>query len=105
MEMKFSLITWVWPIDTKLGVLVADIKMQLGRPRCLRSRSTSLLLHKQIQLLLLNLSLCVPIDTNRRRWVAYTKMQLGIATQMFVLKVKITAVKIEIQLLRYSSFY
>ena len=31
-------------------------------------------------------------------------MQLGIATQMFVLKVKITAAKIENQLLHYFSF-
>jgi len=58
----------------------------------------------QIQFLLLNLTLCLPIDANRRVWVGYTKMQLGIATQMFVLKVKITAAKIENQLLRYFSF-
>jgi len=38
-----------------------------------------------------------PIDTKLAVWVAYIKTQLGIATQVFVIKVKVTVTKIEIQ--------
>ena len=37
-----------------------------------------------------NLSLRWPIDTKLAVWVAYIKRQLGIATQVFVIKVKVT---------------
>jgi len=38
-----------------------------------------------------------PIDTKLAVWVAYKKTQLGIATQVYVIKVKVTVTKIEIQ--------
>jgi len=38
-----------------------------------------------------------PIDTKLAVWVAYIKAQLWIATQMSVIKVKVTVTKIEIQ--------
>ena len=44
-----------------------------------------------------NFSLLWPIDTKLAVWVAYIKRQLGIATQVSVIKVKITVTKIEIQ--------
>ena len=38
-----------------------------------------------------------PIDTKLAVWVAYTKTQLGIATQVFVIEVKVTVTKNRIQ--------
>jgi len=38
-----------------------------------------------------------PIDTKLAVWVAYIRTQLGIATQLCVIKVKVTVTKIEIQ--------
>ena len=40
-----------------------------------------------------NLSLLWPIDTKLAVWVAYIKRQLGIATQVSVIKVKVTVTK------------
>ena len=40
-----------------------------------------------------NFSLLWPIDTKLAVWVAYTKRQLGIATQVSVIKVKVTVTK------------
>jgi len=40
-----------------------------------------------------------PIDTKLAVWVAYIKTQLGITTQVSVIKVKVTVTKIEIQFL------
>jgi len=40
-----------------------------------------------------NFSLLWPIDTKLVIWVAYIKMQLGIATHMSVIKVKVTVTK------------
>ena len=40
-----------------------------------------------------NFSLLWPIDTKLAIWVAYIKMQLGIATQVSVIKVKVTVTK------------
>jgi len=40
-----------------------------------------------------NFSLLWPIDTKLAVWVAYTKTQLGIATQVYVIKVKVTVTK------------
>jgi len=40
-----------------------------------------------------------PIGTKLDVWVAYIKTQLGIATQVYVIKVKVTVNKIEIQFL------
>ena len=40
-----------------------------------------------------NLSLLWPIDTKLAVWVAYIKRQLGIATQVSVIKVKETVTK------------
>ena len=53
----------------------------------------SLLLKIEIQFLLNNFSLLLPIDTKLAVWVAYIKMQLGIATQVYVIKVKVTVTK------------
>jgi len=50
-----------------------------------------------MQFPLYNFSLLWPIDTKLAVWVAYIKTQLGIATQVSVIKVKVT--KIEIQFL------
>ena len=40
-----------------------------------------------------NFSLLWPIDTKLAVWVAYIKRQLGIATQVYVIKVKVTVTK------------
>jgi len=40
-----------------------------------------------------NFSLLWPIDTNLAVWVAYIKTQLGIATQVSVIKGKVTVTK------------
>ena len=45
---------------------------------------------KEIQFPLNNFSLLWPIDTKLAVWVAYIKAQLWIATQMSVIKVKVT---------------
>jgi hypothetical protein len=45
------------------------------------------------------LSLLWPIDTKLGVWIAYIKRQLGVATLMPVIKVKVTFLKIEIQFL------
>jgi len=47
----------------------------------------------EIQFLLNNLSLLWPIDTKLSVWVAYIKAQLWIATQVSVIKVKVTVTK------------
>jgi len=88
---NFSLL---WPIDTKLAVWVAYIKTQLRMlPRRSRSRSRSLLLKIEMQFPLNNFSLLWSIDTNLVVWVAYIKVQLWIATQVSVIKVKVTVTK------------
>jgi len=53
----------------------------------------SLLLKIEIQFLLNNFSLLWPIDTKLAVWVAYINTQLGIATHVFVIKVKVTVIK------------
>jgi hypothetical protein len=60
---------------------------------CLWSRSGSLFLNIEIQFLLNSLSLLWPIDSKLGAWVAYIKRQLCNATQMFVIKVKVTVAK------------
>jgi len=40
-----------------------------------------------------NISLLWPFDTKLGVWVAYIKRQLGIATQVSVIKVKVTVTK------------
>jgi len=40
-----------------------------------------------------NFSLLWPIDTKLALWVTYIKTQLGIATQVSVIKVKVTVTK------------
>jgi len=47
----------------------------------------------EIQFPLNNFSLLWPIDTKLAVWVAFIKTQLGIATQMSVIKVKVTVTK------------
>jgi len=47
--------------------------------------------------LLNNFSLLWPIDIKRAVWVAYIKTQLGIATQVSVINVKVIVTKKEIQ--------
>ena len=59
------------------------------------SRSRSLLLKTEIQLQLNKLSLLWPFDSKLKVWVTYIKRQLGIVTQMSVIKV--TVAKNEIQ--------
>jgi len=56
-------------------------------------KARSLLLKIEIQFPLNNFSLLWPIDTKLAVWVAYIKMQLGIATQVSVIKVKATVTK------------
>ena len=53
----------------------------------------SLLLKIEIQFPINNFSLLWPIDTKLGVWVAYNKTQLGIATQVSVIKVKVTVTK------------
>ena len=47
----------------------------------------------EIQFPLNNFSLLWPIDTTLAVWVAYIKTQLGIATQVSVIKVNVTFTK------------
>jgi len=47
----------------------------------------------KLRFLLNNFSLLWPIDTKLAVWVAYIKRQLGIATQVTVIKVKVTVTK------------
>jgi len=47
----------------------------------------------EILFLLNNFSLLWPIDTKLAVWVADIKMQFGIATQVSVIKVKVTVTK------------
>jgi len=51
------------------------------------------LLKIEIQFPRNNFSLLWLIDTKRGVWVAYNKTQLGIATQVSVIKVKVTVTK------------
>jgi len=53
----------------------------------------SLLLKIEIQFLLNNFSLLWPIYTKLAVWVAYIKTQLGIATYVSLIKVKVTVTK------------
>jgi len=59
--------------------------------------SRSQLLKIEIQFPLNNFSLLWPIDKKLGVWVAYIKTQLGIATLVYVIKVKVTVTKLEIQ--------
>jgi len=59
----------------------------------IKVKVTVLLLKKEIQFPLNNLSLLWPIDTNFAVWVGYIKRHLGIATQVFLIKVKGTVTK------------
>jgi len=52
-----------------------------------------MLLKIEIQFPLNNFSLLWPIDTKLAVWVAYAKTQLRIATQVSVIKVKVTVTK------------
>jgi len=47
----------------------------------------------EIQFPLNNFSLLWPIDTKLAVWVAYIKRQIGIVTQVSVIKVKVTVTK------------
>jgi len=71
------------------------------------SRSRSLLLNIEIQFPLNNFSLLWHIDTKLSVWVAYIKAQSWIATQMSVIKVKVTVTKKKIQfpLNNFSLFW
>ena len=60
---------------------------------CLWSSTRSLLLKIEIQFPLNNFSLLWLIDTKLAVLVAYIKTQLGIATQVSVIKVKVTVTK------------
>jgi len=52
-----------------------------------------MLLKMKIQFPLNSFSLLWPFDTKFGVWVAYIKTQLGIATQVYVIKVKVTVSK------------
>jgi len=51
------------------------------------------LLKIEIQFRLNNFILLWPFDTKHAVWVAYIKTQLGIATQVYLIKVKVTVTK------------
>jgi len=53
----------------------------------------SVLLKIEIQFLLNNFSLIWPINTKLAVWVAHIKTQLGIATHMSLIKVKVSVTK------------
>ena len=71
-EIQFPLnnFSLLWPIDTKLGVWVANTsRRSLGLlPRCMWSRSRSLFLKKEIQFPLNNFNLLWPIDIKLAAW-------------------------------------
>jgi len=52
-----------------------------------------MLLKIEIEFPLNNFSLLWPIETKLAVWVAYIKTQLGIATQVSVIRVKVTVTK------------
>jgi len=60
---------------------------------CDQGHSRSLLLKIEIQFPLNNFSLLWSIDTKLAVWVAYIKTRLEIATQVTVIKVKVTVTK------------
>ena len=85
----------LWPIDTKLAVWVAYMKMQLGIATQVSVIKVKVIVTKiEIQFLLNNFSLLWPIDTKLGVWVAYIKTQLEIATQVYVIKVKVIKVTV-----------
>ena len=57
--------------------------------------SVTKLLKIETQFPINNFSLLWPIDTKLGVWVAYIKTQLGIATQVYVIKVKVTVKKMK----------
>jgi len=88
---NFSLL---WPIDTKLAVLVAYINTKLGiatQVSVIKVKVT--VTKKEILFSLNNFSMLWPIDTKHAVLVAYIKTQLGFATQVSVIKVKVTVTK------------
>ena len=79
----------IWPINTKLGVWVANIKAQLCIATQMYVIKFKVTVTKiEIQSPLNNFSLLWPIDTNIGVWVANIKAQLCIAIQLSVIKVK-----------------
>jgi len=62
----------------------------LSKRRSKRRSVNPALLKIEIQFPLNNFSLLWNIDTKLGVWVAYIKMQLGIATQVYVIKVTVT---------------
>jgi len=92
-EIQFPLnnFSLLWPIDTKLAVLVAYIKTQLGIATQVSVIKVKVTVTKiEIQFPLNNFNLLWPIDPKLAVWVAYFKTQLGIATKVSVIKVKFT---------------
>ena len=84
----------LWPIDTKLGVRVAYIKMQLGIATQVYVIKVKVIVTKiEVRFLLNNFSLLWPIDTKLAVSVAYINTQIGIANQVSVIKVKVTVTK------------
>jgi len=71
----------LWPIDTKLAVWVAFIKMHLSIATQVYVIKVKVTVAKiATQFPLNNFSFLWPIDTKHAVWVAYIKAQLGIAT-------------------------
>jgi len=95
-EIQFPLnnFSLLWPIDTKLALMVAYIKTQIVIATPVAVIKVKVTVTKiEIQFPLNNFSLLWPIDTKLGVWVAYIKAQLRIATQVYVIKVKVTVTK------------
>jgi len=91
-----------WMPDLVCGWLMSGGSLGM-LPRCLWSRSRSLLLKIEIQFPL-SLSLFRPIDTNFRIWVAYIKCSLGLQHRRLCSRARPLLLKIENQLpLNYFS--
>ena len=77
----------------KLGASPVYLFTFLRRKHSKRSLFINYGLCVHFQFPLNNFSLLWPIDTKLAVWVAYIKTQLGIATQVSVIKVKVTVTK------------
>ena len=69
-------------INDKIRFFLTRLKSAAGGRACIN-----------FWFLLNNFILLLPIDTKLAVWVAYIKKQLGIATQVSVIKVKVTVTK------------
>jgi len=87
-----------FPCNARVGIVMSSslnriVLLFLTRFSAVGLAGGRILNGVKLRFLLNNLSLHWPIDTKLTVWVAYIKRQLGIATQVSVIKVKVTVTK------------